>query len=217
MSVRTMEYHTASVHLPASPPTTAEVLNSTFAPAPAALLVVSQAGESELGAVIRERTLTAVRSGMEEALTGSQQALDAAIERGDEAAIAEATRSIEGLEQALARLSEQAESGTQIGTAVAPPPPPLPSEAIPEVPAGAVVITLAFFATIVLLALGIPLARAFLRRSSSAAVPAVADGETQAQLREIGLAVDAIAIEVERISESQRNLDRLALREGERA
>ena len=76
------------------------------------------------------------------------------------------------------------------------------------IPPQAVDISYAFFAMVAVIFIGRPLARAFgrrLERSGQAALsPAVSE-----QLRRIEQAVDAMAIEVERISEAQRYFTKL--------
>lgn len=79
----------------------------------------------------------------------------------------------------------------------------------PHIPVEAVVITIAFFVMIVLVAVGIPIARAFGRRidKRSAAAPELANfGQ---RLDRIEQAIETVAIEVERISEGQRYSARL--------
>jgi hypothetical protein len=66
-----------------------------------------------------------------------------------------------------------------------------------------IMVPLGFFAMVATIAVGAPLARAFakrMERDSSARVPP----EITSRLERIEQAVDAIAIEVERISEGQR-------------
>jgi hypothetical protein len=76
-------------------------------------------------------------------------------------------------------------------------------------PQGVVDISIAFFLTVAAIMIFLPLARAFARkmdrRSGSAQVPQ----EVSAQLEHLNRAVDAIALEVERISEGQRFTTRL--------
>ena len=78
-----------------------------------------------------------------------------------------------------------------------------------QIPPQAVDITVAFFITVAVIIIGLPLARAFARRmdrrSSQGAIPA----EISSQLSHLNQAVDAIALEVERISEGQRFTARL--------
>jgi hypothetical protein len=84
---------------------------------------------------------------------------------------------------------------------------PPPNEIIPQ---QAVDISLAFFFTIAAIIIGLPIARAFARRmdrkgGGTGQIP----GEVTAQLAHLSQAVDAIAVEVERISEGQRFTTRL--------
>ena len=79
----------------------------------------------------------------------------------------------------------------------------------PHVPVEAVVISIAFFVMIVLVAVGIPIARALGRRidRKSAVAPELSDiGQ---RLDRIEQAVETVAVEVERISEGQRYTARL--------
>ncbi|HSA57563.1 MAG TPA: hypothetical protein VLE53_17755 [Gemmatimonadaceae bacterium] len=70
------------------------------------------------------------------------------------------------------------------------------------IPPQAVDMAYAFFATIAFIAVGLPLARAFARRMDRRSAPAPAD--LGPRLDRIEQAVEAVAIEVERISENQR-------------
>jgi hypothetical protein len=78
------------------------------------------------------------------------------------------------------------------------------------IPPQAVDISIAFFFTMAFIIVGLPLARAFARRMDRKATgPAQIPGEVSAQLAQLNQAVDAIALEVERISEGQRFTTRL--------
>ena len=69
------------------------------------------------------------------------------------------------------------------------------------IPPQAVDISVAFFATIAIIIIGLPIARALARRMDRrGAGPAQIPGEVSAQLNQLNQAVDAIALEVERIS-----------------
>jgi hypothetical protein len=67
----------------------------------------------------------------------------------------------------------------------------------------AIVVPLGFFALVATFAVGAPLARAFARRMDRDSKTKLAP-EVTSRLERIEQAVDAIAIEVERISEGQR-------------
>lgn len=104
-----------------------------------------------------------------------------------------------------------------------PPAPPHPGETVigmpprgpwdtgPQVPREAVVISIAFFVTMAFMAVGWPLARAFARRMDrkTVAAPAQIPADVTARLERIEHSVEAIAIEVERISEGQRYATKL--------
>ena len=78
------------------------------------------------------------------------------------------------------------------------------------IPPQVVDISLAFFLTMAFIIVGLPLARAFARRMDRRPTgPAQIPGEVTAQLAQLNQAVDAIAVEVERISEGQRFTTRL--------
>ena len=77
------------------------------------------------------------------------------------------------------------------------------------IPPQAVDISIAFFIMIAVMVVGWPIARAFGRRIERRGQVASLDSGTMEQLQRIEQAVDAMAIEVERISESQRFMARL--------
>jgi hypothetical protein len=77
------------------------------------------------------------------------------------------------------------------------------------IPPQAVDISIAFFITIAIIIIGLPLARAFARRMDRRGGSAQIPSEVSAQLNQLNQAVDAIALEVERISEGQRFTTRL--------
>jgi hypothetical protein len=83
----------------------------------------------------------------------------------------------------------------------------IPSNAFPQnfdLPRRAADVTFAFFFTVAIIAIGLPIARALGRwldrRPTAPQIPS----QVTAQLNQLTQAVDAIAIEVERISEGQR-------------
>ncbi|MEP6506673.1 MAG: hypothetical protein ABJC63_00495 [Gemmatimonadales bacterium] len=75
----------------------------------------------------------------------------------------------------------------------------------PQIPAQVQPISIAFFAMIAIIVVGRPMARAIARRIDRGvpATPAISPAVSE-QLQQISHSVDAIAIEVERISEGQR-------------
>ena len=78
-----------------------------------------------------------------------------------------------------------------------------------EIPPQAVDMALAFFFSMVVIIIGLPIARAFARRMDRKAGPPQIPPEVTAHLGQLSQAVDAIALEVERISEGQRYTTRL--------
>lgn len=74
-----------------------------------------------------------------------------------------------------------------------------------QIPPEAIQITMAFFTTVTIIALGIPLIRAVTRRwENKPQLPQQASPDVTARLERIEQAVEAVAIEVERIAEAQR-------------
>jgi hypothetical protein len=61
-----------------------------------------------------------------------------------------------------------------------------------------------FFTMVAVIALGVPLIRAFTKRLERPALPPDNSAEVTARLERIEQAVEAVAIEVERIAEAQR-------------
>ena len=72
-----------------------------------------------------------------------------------------------------------------------------------------IAIPLIVFGSITLIALGLPLVRAYVRRQDRAALIPPTDARVGDRLERIEGAVDAIALEVERIAENQRYLTRV--------
>lgn len=77
------------------------------------------------------------------------------------------------------------------------------------IPPQAVDITVAFFLTMAVIIIGLPLARALARRMDRKGSGGQVPAEIGAQIAHLNQAVDAIALEVERISEGQRFTTRL--------
>jgi hypothetical protein len=85
------------------------------------------------------------------------------------------------------------------------------------IPPQAVDISIAFFLMIAAIIIGLPLARAFARRMDRRGAGAQIPNEVSSQLAHLNQAVDAIALEVERISEGQRFTTRLLSEQKEAA
>ena len=74
----------------------------------------------------------------------------------------------------------------------------------PDFPPELVDISIGFFVTMAAIIIGLPLARAFARRMDRRGAAPQIPSEVTVQLNQLTQAVDAIALEVERISEGQR-------------
>jgi hypothetical protein len=85
------------------------------------------------------------------------------------------------------------------------------------IPQQVVDISIAFFLTMAVIIIGFPLARAFARRMDRRGGSAQVSNEVSSQLAHLNQAVDAIALEVERISEGQRFTTRLLSEQKEAA
>ena len=104
-----------------------------------------------------------------------------------------------GLQQAEAR----ARSAPMVYTTQ---PPPFPQ---PRIPGEAVDIAIGFFITCAVIIVGWPISRALGRRFERSVPAPALQGDVTQQLARIEQAVEAVAIEVERISESQRFLTKV--------
>jgi hypothetical protein len=86
------------------------------------------------------------------------------------------------------------------------------------IPREAVTISVAFFLMMAVIIIGLPLARAFARRvDRKGAGASQMPGELTSQLAHLNQSIDAIALEVERISEGQRFTTRLLSEQKESA
>jgi hypothetical protein len=137
--------------------------------------------------------------------------------------------------QQAAVTAQQAAAAAQGEPVLAPEPPPPPRTftirgpdgtqtfTIPPntfdnvIPPQAVDISVAFFVTMAAIIIGLPLARAFARRMDRRGGSAQISNEVSSQLAHLNQAVDAIALEVERISEGQRFTTRLLSEQKEAA
>jgi hypothetical protein len=144
------------------------------------------------------------------------------------------TARIEAAAQKAATAAQQAAAASQGQAVVAPEPPPprtftirgrdgLQTFTIPAntfdnvIPQQVVDISIAFFITMAIIIIGFPLARAFARRMDRRGGSAQISNEVSSQLAHLNQAVDAIALEVERISEGQRFTTRLLSEQKEAA
>jgi hypothetical protein len=90
--------------------------------------------------------------------------------------------------------------------------PPSPPDFREDIPPGVKDLAETFFATLAIIVIGFPLARAFARRMdrrSAAGVAPSASPTMEPRLERMEQAIEAIAIEVERISEGQRFTNKL--------
>jgi hypothetical protein len=86
-----------------------------------------------------------------------------------------------------------------------------------DIPPEAREIARMFFTTIVVIALGVPLIRAFTRRfERGPTLPATPSPDVVARLERIEQAVEAVAVEVERIAEAQRFSAKLQAEQAQR-
>jgi acyl-CoA reductase-like NAD-dependent aldehyde dehydrogenase len=118
-------------------------------------------------------------------------------------AIFGAQQAIRGAEQALRGIEGRTRSAPVVYTSQP------PDFSPPEIPPAAVDIAIGFFVTCAVMVIGWPIARALGRRFERRGANPVVDARVADQLQRIEQAVEAVAIEVERISESQRFLARL--------
>jgi len=111
----------------------------------------------------------------------------------------------QSLREAEAEL-RQLERGSRHAPVVYTGPPP---EVPPMIPGEAVDIAIGFFITCAVIIVGWPISRALGRRFERRGAPPALEAGMTEQLQRIEQSVEAIAIEVERISESQRFLAKL--------
>ena len=155
----------------------------------------AQVAQQQAVDAARDAAQAAAQAGRDAALQGARAAAEA--QRAAADAQRQATREI------IRAQIEQARSAARRGQPEIAFPPF--GNSGPQIPEGAVVISVAFFVMCAVIAIGIPLARAIARRMDRKSLGApAADSDTRARLERIEQAVDAIAVEVERISEGQR-------------
>jgi hypothetical protein len=118
------------------------------------------------------------------------------------------------IRDAVRQQVEAARAMAQDAAAGATQAPPAPGDLTPTIvvrdfpadmiPPQAVDISLMFFVTLFAIIVGFPIARAIARRIDRRTEQAVVPAEVSTQLNQIAQSVDAMAIEIERISEGQR-------------
>ena len=72
-----------------------------------------------------------------------------------------------------------------------------------------IVVPIAFFVTAIIISIGVPLVRAWIRRLDRQTVQSLPSADTNARLERIEQAIDAMSVEVERIAEGQRFVTRM--------
>lgn len=156
-------------------------------------ILVAPTGVQQGAAATQQQGATASQAATEAIGTAAQEAVDAARE-------AQQTIRVERDGRIVSVGPEGVIVGTQ-APGLAPP--------IPEVPQGAVIISVGFFIMIAVIVVGLPIARAIARRMDRAPTSARGQGADQQQLRRMEQALEAISVEVERITENQRFVTRL--------
>lgn len=146
-----------------------------------------------------EKLAQEIEKAVQEGLNAASEGLNAASEgrAAAEQARAEARQAVDEVRAVLENV--RAQSGR--GFAYQGPADMIPREAVD--------ISIAFFAMIAFIVVGLPLARAFARRMDRRGEAAAAAPDASPRLERIEQAVDAIAVEIERISENQRYASRL--------
>lgn len=177
-------------------------VTSTGGTAPAAPSATPRADQATIDA------LTGQIAAEKQTIEQLTQALVPGLSDARESAI---TSQIEGAQQRLSSLQLQLGRALGVSTpgeTTAPPAPPNPDVIPPE----AVEMTQMFFTTVAVIAIGIPLARAFgrwLDRRGGAATSAATPKDLADRLDRMEQGIEAIAIEVERVSEGQRFTNKL--------
>jgi multidrug efflux pump subunit AcrA (membrane-fusion protein) len=119
-------------------------------------------------------------------------------------AMMEAQQALNVAQVELQRIQGQMQSPRVVYTTTQP-----PFFQQPTIPPQAVDIAIGFFVTCAVIVVGWPISRALGRRFEKRGTTPLLDASVADQLQRIEQAVEAVAIEVERISESQRFLARL--------
>ena len=184
---------TEATHTPSSAREVVMRVELSAAPAHRALALVQGGGQNADVA----RAFQQAQAAQQQAQAAQQQAAQAAQEAAREAQREAIRAAIRGQIDAAREAARQGRPEIAI--------PPFPGSAGPQIPEGAVIISVAFFVMCAVIAIGFPIARAIARRMDKRGVASpAADSDVRNRLERIEQAVDAIAVEVERISEGQR-------------
>ena len=206
-----------------------EAARSDFAPEPSAALPGAQTTISSLVQVQAAPPAPApvppaipVTPGMQGMPPEARRAISEAIREAQQAAAQAREEARQAQEQVRVTVGDEVVTvgggtgqggavGRPGGTIIYPGPPPGPLD---HVPPQVFDLVLAFFFMIAFITVGTAVARAFGRRAENRPVQVGASPELSAQLQRIEHAVEAMAIEVERISEAQRYMARLESERG---
>jgi hypothetical protein len=175
------------------------------------------ASANEIGEQIRQSILDATTAAREaqQQIRDAQQAVRSAEQQVRNARTPDqkgaAEQALFGAQATLRDL--QSSLGRTVYTAQ----PPMPIDMRHMIPPQAVDISIAFFVMCAVIIIGWPLARAFGRRLERRGQVTTLDAASIDQLQRIEQSVEAMAIEIERISESQRFMARLQSEAAERA
>jgi multidrug efflux pump subunit AcrA (membrane-fusion protein) len=176
------------------------------------------ASANEIGEQIRQSILdatAAARDAQQQQIREAQQAVRSAEQQVRNARTPDqkgaAEQALFGAQATLRDL--QSSLGRTVHTAQ----PPMPIDMRHMIPPQAVDISIAFFVMCAVIIIGWPLARAFGRRLERRGQVTTLDAASIDQLQRIEQSVEAMAIEIERISESQRFMARLQSEAAERA
>ncbi len=167
-----------------------------------------EANAASQGRVVASQGVIDALRGQIAAETGMIERLTSQLVPGmSDASVGVITNQLELSQERLTSLQEQLARalGTSEGSAAVQPAPlpPFPT----DIPPGVQDVVTGFFVTVAIIAIGLPLVRAFARRMDrrSAGAATVALPPTlEPRLDRIEQAIEAVAIEVERISEGQR-------------
>lgn len=146
--------------------------------------------QQQVTAIQQQAAQEAAQAARDAALAGREAALDGARAQRD------AQRAMRDVQREMTRVAREGQPTVVF--------PPFPGSG-PQIPEGVVIISVAFFVMCAVIAIGFPIARAIARRMDKrGAASSGTDSESRARLERIEQAIDAIAIEVERVSEGQR-------------
>jgi hypothetical protein len=190
--------------------------------------VIIVQGASATADVISDQIRESIREATQEARIGTREAREIqqsirraekrvsdAKEQLDAARTADqrggAAQELMGAEAELAALRGVLQSGGRVTVHTTEQPPMLPRDMVPP---QIVDISIGFFIMCAVMVIGWPIARAFGRRLEHRGI-GTSGGATAEQLQRIEQAVEAMAIEVERISESQRFMAKLQQSSGD--